>query len=103
MKLEFEMSMIGEFSFYLGLQVLQKLEGIFISEETNLKYILKKFKMEDFKPVTIPMTVGYKLSKDDESSKADHKLYRSMIGNLLYLIACRTNIMLVVGLVARYL
>jgi hypothetical protein len=59
--------------------------------------MLKKFEVEDFKPVSTLMVIGYKLRKDDESKEEDQKLYRSMIGNLLYAIASRPYVMQVVG------
>ena len=58
MKSEFEMSMIGELSFYLGLQIQQKNTSTFISQEKYSKEMLKKFKMEECKPVTTPMITG---------------------------------------------
>lgn len=67
-----------------------------------MKEILEKFDFDDFKPVTTPLTVGFKLSKDYESSEVEHKKYKLMIGGLLYLIAPRPNIMQVVCLVARF-
>ena len=102
MKSEFEMSMIGELSFYLGLQIQQKNTGTFISREKYLKEMLKIFKMEYCKPMSTPMITGCKLCADNGSPDIDQKLYRSMIGSLLYLNASRPDIMLVVGLVARY-
>jgi hypothetical protein len=63
MQTEFEMSMIGELSYFLGLQVNQSYAGIFISQEKYLKEMLKKFQMEDSSPVSTPMVVGCKLSK----------------------------------------
>ena len=101
MKSEFEMSMIGELTFYLGLQIQQNNTGTFISQEKYLKEMLKKFKMEDCKPMTTPMITGCKLCADDRSADVDQKLYRSMIGSLLYLTTSRPDIMLAVGLVAR--
>ena len=68
MKSEFEMSMIGELSFYLGLQIQQKNTGTFISQEKYLKEMLKKFKMEDCKLVSTPMITGCKLCADDGSA-----------------------------------
>ena len=65
MKSEFEMSMIGELSFFLGLQITQTTEGLFLSQEKYLKEVLKRFQMEDSSPVSTPMVVGCKLSKDD--------------------------------------
>ena len=64
--------------------------------------MLKKFKMEDSKPIVTPMVTSYKLSKDDESLEVDHTMFRSMIGSLLYMIATRPDVMQVVGLVARF-
>ncbi len=67
MQREFEMSMIGELGFFLGLQISQKENGIFISQSKYVKEMLKKFQMEDCKPVRTLMITGCKLSKDDES------------------------------------
>ena len=58
--------------------------------------------MEECKPVSTPMIIGCKLSKDDEANEADQKIYRSMIGSLLYVTTSRPNIMQVVGFVARF-
>ena len=58
--------------------------------------------MEDSKPVSTPMITGCKLSKDDESPDVDQKLYRSMIGSLLYVTASRPDVMHAVGLVGRF-
>ena len=62
MKKEFKMSMLGELNFFLGLQVYQTDEGIFISQTKYIKDMLKKFKMEDSKPVGTPMVISCKLS-----------------------------------------
>jgi hypothetical protein len=94
--------MIGELSYFLGLQVKQSSAGIFISQEKYLKEMLKKFQMEDSSPVSTPMVVGCKLSKDDVSPDVDQRTYHSMIGNLLYIISSRPDIMQVVGMVGRY-
>ena len=102
MKSVFEMSVLGELSYFLGLQVRQQSEGMFISQEKYLKEILKKFNMEDSKPVGMPMETKCKLNKDDQSPEVDQKSYRSMIGSLLYLTTSRPNIMQVVGMVGRY-
>ena len=64
--------------------------------------MLKKFQMEDCKPVSTPMITGCKLSKDDESKEVDQRLYRSMIGILLYVIASRPDVMQAIGQVARF-
>ena len=92
--------MIGELSYFLGLQVNQLKNGIFISQIKYVKEMLKKFTMEDCKPMSTPMTIGCKLSKDDKSPLVDQTMYRSMIGSLLYLIAARPNILQAVCMVA---
>ena len=94
--------MLGELTFLLGLQVYQTDEGIFISQSKYIKDMLKKFKMEDSKIVGTPMITGCNLSKDDESLEVDHTMFRSMIGNLLYVIGIRPDLMQDVGLVARF-
>ena len=83
MQNEFEMSLLGELNFFLGLQISQLNDGIFISQSKYIKEMLKKFGMEDCKPVSTPMIIGYKLRKDDGLKEVDQKLYRSMIGSLL--------------------
>jgi hypothetical protein len=102
MQKEFEMSMLGELSFFLGLQISQFDKGIFISQTKYIKEMLKKFRMEDCAPVNTPMVTGCKLSKDDESLEENQTLYRSMIGNLLYVMTSRPDIMQAVGLVAWF-
>ena len=78
MKKEFEMSMLGELTFFLGLQFYQTDKGIFISQTKYIKDMLKRFKMEDSKPISTPMITGCKLRKEDESLEVDHTMYRSM-------------------------
>ena len=67
MKSEFEMSLLGELNFFLGLQISHLDDGIFISQSKYIKEMLNKFGMEDCKPVSTPMITTCKLSKDDES------------------------------------
>jgi hypothetical protein len=102
MQSEFEMSMIGELSFFLGLQITQRSEGLFLSQEKYLREMLKRFQMEDSTPMSTPMVTGCKLSKDDDSPDVDQSSYRSMIGSLLYITTSRPDIMHVVGMVGRY-
>jgi hypothetical protein len=102
MEFEFEMSMIGELSFFLGLQITQRHEGMFISQEKYLREMLKRFQMEDSKTVGTPMVTRCKLSKDDDSPDVDQSSYRSMIGSLLYITTSCPDIMHAVGMVGRY-
>lgn len=102
MQKEFEMCMIGEMKFLLGLQIAQTNKGIFIYQSKYVKELLKKFGLVDSKPVGSPMVTGCKLSKNDESHKFNQTLYRSMVGGLLYLTQTRLDIMHVVCLCVRF-
>ena len=64
--------------------------------------MLKKFQMEDCKLVSTPMIIGCKLSKDDESKEVDQRIYRSMIGSLLYVTTSRPDVMQAIGQVVRF-
>jgi hypothetical protein len=90
---EFEMSLLAELSFFLGLQICQSNQGIFISQTKYIREMLKRFGMEDCKPVITSMQTSCELSKDDDSKSTDQRQYRSMIGNLLYVIASRPDVM----------
>ncbi|KAK8621081.1 hypothetical protein V6N13_067524 [Hibiscus sabdariffa] len=102
MQCEFEMSMMGELSFFLGLQIKQRKDDIFINQAKYIKEKLKKFGMENVKPQATPMSSSTKLDKDEEGKCVDSKLYRSMIGSLLYLTTSRPDIMFSVCLCARF-
>jgi hypothetical protein len=102
MQKEFKMSVLGELTFFLGLQVSQSDKGIFTSHTKYIKDMLKKFKLEDCKPIMPPMIIGCKLSKDDESLELENTMYGSMIGSLMYVMATRLVVMQVVGLVSKH-
>ena len=72
---EFEMSMMGELNFFLGLQIKQTKEGIFINQAKYIKEILKKFGMENTKEIGTPMSPSCKLDKDEKGKSIDQKLY----------------------------
>jgi hypothetical protein len=99
---EFEMSLLGELSFFLGLQIHQSNQGIFISQTMYIREMIKSFRMEDCKPITTPMQTSCKLRKDDYSKSTDQRKYRSMIGSLLYVTTSRPDVMQTVGHVARF-
>jgi hypothetical protein len=102
MQYKFGMSMIGELSFFIGMQITQRSEGIFLSQEKYLREILKRFQMEDSKPMRKSMVTGCNLRKEDDSPDVDQSSYRSMIGSLLYITTSHPDIMHVVGMVGRY-
>ncbi|GJX55832.1 copia protein, partial [Tanacetum coccineum] len=87
MKSRFQMSSMGELTFFLGLQVKQKLDGIFISQDKYVAEILKKFDFASVKTASTPIETQKPLVKDEEASDVDVHLYRSMIGSLMYVTA----------------
>ncbi|GJY67621.1 putative ribonuclease H-like domain-containing protein [Tanacetum coccineum] len=94
---KFQMSSMGELTFFLGLQVKQKEDGIFISQDKYVIEILKKFGFSDVKTASTPMETHKPLLKD-----AYEHLYRSMIGSLMYLTSSKPDIMFVVCACARF-
>nr|GEZ27968.1 uncharacterized mitochondrial protein AtMg00810-like [Tanacetum cinerariifolium] len=93
---------MGELTFFLGLQVKQKEEGICISQNKYVTEILKKFGFTDVKIASTPMETQKPLLKDEDDEEVDVYLYRSMIGSLMYLTSSRPDIMFVVCACARY-
>jgi hypothetical protein len=83
MSKEFEMSMIGELSFFLGLQIKQLKHGMFVSQIKYLKDMLKKFGLEDAKLIKTPMPTNSYLDLDEGCTIVDQNLFRSIIGSLL--------------------
>jgi hypothetical protein len=102
MSREFEMSMMGELSFFLGLQIQRSKEGKFVHQAKYTKDIVRKFKMENSKAMATPMSMTTALDSDEEGEHMDQMEYRSMIGSLLYLTAMRPDIQLSVCLCARF-
>ncbi|GJV85028.1 putative ribonuclease H-like domain-containing protein [Tanacetum coccineum] len=102
MKDKFQMSSIGELTFFLGLQVQQKEDGIFISQDKYVAEILKKFNYSDVKSASTPIDLEKPLVKDRDTDEVDVHLYRSMIGSLMYLTASRLDIMFAVCACARF-
>ncbi|XP_019099598.1 PREDICTED: uncharacterized protein LOC109132442 [Camelina sativa] len=99
---EFEMSMVGEIIYFLGLQIKQSDHGIHISQSTYAKSLIQRFGMQISKSARTPMISTTKLSKNTTGQKVDEKLYRAMIGSLLYLTATRPDLCFSVGVCARY-
>ncbi|GAU29737.1 hypothetical protein TSUD_392260 [Trifolium subterraneum] len=102
MQSEFEMSMMGELGFFLGLQIKQLEDGIFISQEKYVNDLLKKYKMNEAKIMSTPMHPSTSLDKDEKGKDVSEKEYSGMIGSLLYLTASRPDIVFAVGLCARF-
>ncbi|GJY69165.1 putative ribonuclease H-like domain-containing protein [Tanacetum coccineum] len=102
MKDKFQMSSMGELTFFLGLQVQQKKKGIFISQDKYVHEILRKFNYTDVKSASTPTDLEKPLVKDADADDVDEHLYRSMIGSLMYLTTSRPDIMFAVCACARF-
>jgi hypothetical protein len=87
MEKEFQMSMMGELTFFLGIQVKQTKQGTFVHQAKYTKDMMKKFNMAEFNPVSTPMSMATALDPDENDKVIDQREYRSMIGSLLYLTA----------------
>jgi len=102
MKNEFEIFMMGELNYFLGLQIKYRSNGIFINQAKYTRELIKRFGLEDAKLIKTPMATITKLNNDEQGINVDIKLYRSMIDSLLYLTASRLDIMFSVCLCARF-
>ncbi|KAJ9545625.1 hypothetical protein OSB04_025332 [Centaurea solstitialis] len=102
MQAEFKMSMMGELTYFLGLQVKQSEKGIFISQGKYVREMLAKFQLTTCCAMKTPMEPPVKVDKDSEGKPVDVTLYRGMIGSLLYLTASRLDIMYATCLYVRY-
>src|SRR3954471_1321057 len=102
MQSEFEMSLMGELNFFLGLQIKQLIQGTFVSQTKYCMEFLKRFGMSEAKEIDTPMATNGNLDKDEKGKEVDVKLYRGMIGSLLYLTASRPDIIFSVCMCARY-
>ena len=99
---EFEMSMIGEFNYFLRLQIKQLKDDIFINQDKYIKDLLKRFKMEDAKTMAMLMSSSIKLINEEQGKSINTTMYKGMMSSLLYLIASRPNIILSVWLCVRF-
>ncbi|GJZ94829.1 putative ribonuclease H-like domain-containing protein [Tanacetum coccineum] len=99
---KFQMSSMGELTFFLRLQVMQRDDGIFISQDKYVADILKKFNFSSVKTTSTSIETNKALLKDEEVEDVDVHLYRTMIGSLMYLTASRPDIMFAVCACARF-
>ncbi|CAM8939698.1 unnamed protein product [Rhodiola kirilowii] len=96
------MSMVGEMNYFLGLQVVQSKEGIFLTQAKYARNLVKKFCMDKAAHKRTSAATHVKITKDDAGASVDQTLYKSMIGSLLYLTASRPDICQAVGVCDRY-
>jgi hypothetical protein len=92
MENEFQMSMMGELTFFLRIQVKQMKQGTFLYQAKYTKYLMKKFNMDELKPVSTPMSTATLLDPNENEEAVDQREYRNMIGSLLYVKATWANI-----------
>ena len=100
---EFEMSDLGKMHYFLGFEVVQSDDGIFVSQKKYVREILNRFKMKNCTSADTPVEFGLKLNKAGRGAKVDNTLYRQIVGNLMYLNATRPDIMYGVCLISRYM
>jgi len=103
MQSEFEISMMGELNFFLGLQIKQTKNRIFISQAKYCKELLNRFGMENAKQMATPMSTTCYWDKDEAGQSVDIKKYRGMIRSFLYLSKSRPDIMFSICMCARYI
>jgi hypothetical protein len=102
MESEFQMSMMGELTFFLGIQVKQIIQGTFVHQAKYTKDLMKKFNMAEVMPVSTPMSSAASLGPDENGEVVDQREYRSMISSLLHLTATWLDIQFAVGLCVRF-
>jgi hypothetical protein len=103
MKTKFEMNDLGLMKYFLGIEVDQSDDGIFICQTNYANEVLKRFRMLNCKPAATSMTTGIKLSKYDKGSYVDPTLYKRLVGSLMYLTETQPDIMFVVSLISRFM
>jgi hypothetical protein len=94
--------MMGELTFFLGIQVKQMKQGMFVLQAKYMKYLMKKFNMAKLKPMSTPMSTTIVLDLDENGEVVDQREYKSMIGSLLCLMATRPDIQFIVSLCACF-
>jgi hypothetical protein len=102
MEKEFQVSMMGELIFFLGIQVKQMKQGTFVHQAKYTKNLMKKFNMAELKPMSTPMSTTTLLDPNENGEAADQREYMSMIGSLLYLMATWLDIQFVMRLCVHF-
>jgi len=99
----FEMTDLGLMTYFLGIEVKQSQNEVFICQKKYAKEILKKFQMEECKATSTPMNQKEKLNKNDGADKVDEGYFRSMIGCLMYLTTTVPDILFAVSLLSHFM
>jgi isopentenyldiphosphate isomerase len=102
MENEFQMSMMGKLTFFLGILVKQMKQGTFVHQVKYTNDLMKKFNVDELKPVSTLMSMAASLDPDENSKAVDQREYRSMIGSLLYITVTQSDIQFIVCFFTRF-
>ena len=100
---EFDMFDLGKMRFFLGIEVLQKSDGIYICQRKYALEVLRRFGMMESNLVGSPIVPSFKISRDKNGDFVDETYHKQPVGSLMYLTATRLNIMFVTCLISRYM
>ena len=100
---EFAMTDLGKMRYFLGIEVFQSCEGIFIGQKKYIKDLLDKFNMLDCNLVKNPIILGTRLLKTDEGAEVNNTLFKQLVGSLMYLNATRPDIAHSISLISRFM
>lgn len=100
---EFDMTDLGKMRFFLGIEVLQNSDGIYICQKKYALDVLKRFGMEESNSVKSPIVPGFKISRDEDGTKVDATFYKQVVGSLMYLTTTRPDLMFTVSLISRFM
>lgn len=103
MKRGFDMTDLGKMRYFLGLEVLQRSDGIFLCQKRYALEMLQRFGLDRSNSVHNPIVPGVKLTKNESGVKVDKTYYRQIVGSLMYLTSTRPDMMFVVNLISRYM
>lgn len=100
---KFDLTNLGKMKYFLGIEVAQNQDGVFICQRRYVHEVLKRFDMDKYHLVNIPIISGCKLTKDENGVRVDNRRYNQLIGSFMYLIATRPGMMFFISLLSRYM
>lgn len=103
LSVRFQMKELGELKHFLGLEVERTKTGIFLGQQKYARGLIQKFGLAGCKPISTPMEPNLKLCAYDGKDLDDTRMYRQIVGSLIYLTISRPDITFVVGIVSRFM
>ena len=103
LKAQFEMTDMGLLHFFLGLEIWQHQQGIFVSQQRYVQELIHAFGMADARPISLPMDVNQNFLGSSDSEPADIHLYRKLIGSLIWLLNIKSDISFPVSLLVGFM